>query len=164
MPLIYSIAIQSVAMLLTVLLIPKLKITGISGPVLLVLALTAVNSFVWDASLFFTVPDSLTLHSASLIFFNGLLFLILVKLLPGVEIEGVLAAFIAPILFTLMSVLCYRLLPAVDWVGLLNEGKEAVEKVREDLKENETGKSRKDGPQTGGATGPSADTPGEAFH
>ena len=142
MPLIYSIAIQSFAMALTVLLIPKLKVSGIAGPVWMVVALTLVNSYLWDPTLFFTVPDSFTGYSLALVFCNGLLFLVLAKLLPGIDIEGVFAAFIAPILFTILSMVSYRVLPLVDWMGLLQQGKSAVEGVRDEIKKEKDATDR----------------------
>ncbi len=96
--------LQTVAMAVTVLLIPKLKVSSIFGPLLCVVALAAINAHVWDAALFFSVPDSFTAHTAVLFLANGLMFWIVVKILPGIEVEGFLAALVAPVVFTVCSI------------------------------------------------------------
>jgi len=95
--------LQTVAMMLTALLIPRMKITSIFGALGIVLALGLVNATVWDTALFFSVPSSFSGHALTLLAANGVIFWILVKLLPGIEIDGFAPAFVAPVVFTALS-------------------------------------------------------------
>ena len=96
--------ILTIAMMLTAFVLPGLKVSGPVGAFLAVAGLALVNTHIWSAALFFAVPDSLTAHTATLIVANGLIFWILVKLLPGIEVTGIISAFLAPILFTIFSI------------------------------------------------------------
>jgi len=95
---------HTVAMLLTALIIPRLRITSIFGAVLTVFALVVVNSTVWNAALFFELPNSMTTRTVLLLLSNGVIFWLLVKILPGIEVDGFLPAVAAPIIFTLLTV------------------------------------------------------------
>ena len=106
---------QIVAILITVALIPKLRLTGLMGAVFTILAITLVNAYLWDAALFFALPNSLTLHAALLLLANGIIFYVLVKLLPGIEVEGVTPALIAPVIFTLTSIVLKNYSGQIDW-------------------------------------------------
>ncbi len=112
--------LQSVAMGITALLLPKLRVTSIFGPLLTVLCLAFVNVHVWDAALFFQVPDTFTTHTLVALFVNGALFWFLVKLLPGIEIEGVLTALIAPVIFTVCNLLIVTYGDRVDWAYIFS--------------------------------------------
>lgn len=102
-------------MALTALLLPRLRVTSVFGPVLAVVALAAVNTWFWDAKLFSELPQAFTVQTATLILMNGVIFWILVKLLPGIEVEGVLPALAAPVVFTMTTVLITPYLNSVDW-------------------------------------------------
>jgi putative membrane protein len=95
--------LQTVAMMVTALLIPRMRITSLFGALGIVLALGLVNATVWDTALFFSVPSSFSQQALTLLASNGLLFWILVKLLPGIEIEGFGPALVAPVVFTALS-------------------------------------------------------------
>lgn len=110
--------LQTLAMLLTAFLIPNLTITNPLGALLTVVALAFINSSIWDAALFLQVPDSITMHTAMLFLSNGLIFWILVKLLPGIECKGFLPALIAPVVFTLCSLVISKYLQHIDWIEL----------------------------------------------
>ncbi len=107
--------LQSIAMLFTVILIPRLRLTGVSGVVLMIVGLGLVNTYLWDPQLFSALPDTLSSRAVLLLFVNGLIFFALVKLLPGIEIEGVMPAIAAPIVFTLSGVLIKRYGSEIDW-------------------------------------------------
>src|SRR3990172_11967686 len=92
--------LQTGAMMLTALLIPKLRITSLLGASLTVLALGLLNATLWDAALFFQIPHAFSTQALVLLAANGAIFWILVKILPGIEIDGVLPALAAPIVFT----------------------------------------------------------------
>jgi len=110
--------LQSIAMGLTALFIPGLRVTSIFGPLGSVVTLAFINAHVWDAALFFQLPTSLTAQTFTLLISNGLIFWIIVKLLPGIEINGILPALIAPVLFTLLSVLIAYYGRNIDWLNI----------------------------------------------
>jgi putative membrane protein len=113
-------ALQTVAMALTALLIPRLRITSLFGALTTVVALAFVNSKIWDAALFFQIPNSLSIHALLLFITNGVIFWILIKLLPGIEVEGFFPALIAPIVFTFCSLVISAFAPMIDWVKVFN--------------------------------------------
>ena len=107
--------LQLFAMMLTLLLIPRLRVTGISGALLMVGGIALVNAFLWDAELFYALPKSPSMNALMLLLANGVIFWLLVKLLPGIEVEGVLPALIAPVVFTCCAVIIHRYGKDVDW-------------------------------------------------
>lgn len=106
---------QTVAMALTALLIPNLKVTSIFGPVLAVVALSVVNMTVWSSHLFSALPNSVTTQTLTLLAINGGIFWVIVKVLPGIESKGILPVLIAPIVFTTCSVVLPRIVAQIDW-------------------------------------------------
>lgn len=114
-------ALQTVAMMLTAFALPGLKVKGPLGAFLAVAALAYLNATYWDWALFFKLPDSFTLKAALLVLVNGVLFWLIVKLLPGIEVEGFWPALIAPMVFALLSVLTPRLYGAINWSMVWNE-------------------------------------------
>lgn len=122
--------IQTVAMMLTVFFIPKLKVEGPIPAFLTVLALSFINSHVWDAALFFKVPDTLSSQAALLILTNGLIFWLVVKILPGIETQGILPALVAPIVFSVTSVLVRDLDRSIDWSKVLSQTMVIVQQIK----------------------------------
>ncbi len=106
---------QTIAMMVTGWIVPGFKVVGPIGAFLMVLALAFVNAHVWDAALFFEIPDSLTSRTFTLLIANGVIFWVLVKLLPYIEIKGCLAAVSAPVIFTLLSVSIGYAGANIDW-------------------------------------------------
>lgn len=94
---------QAIAIWITDLCLKKIRITSFFGPILMVIALSFINSKIWDVALFFQIPNSLTSQAITVFFVNGLIFWALVKILPGIEIEGFVSALIAPIIFTIAN-------------------------------------------------------------
>lgn len=121
---------QTVAMLLTAILIPNLRITGPIAALVTVVALAFVNSHLWDAALFFRIPDTFTMHAAALLISNGIIFWILVKLLPGIEVDGFWAALVAPIVFTILSILISKYGVLIDWNSIWQQCLGAIEGLR----------------------------------
>jgi len=113
--------LQVVAMFVITLLIPRLKITSIFGAVSIVGALAVVNSTLWDSSLFHAIPDFTSSKSLALIGVNGALFFILVKLLPGIEMKGILAAFLAPVAYTFATILIQTYATSFDVIDAGNK-------------------------------------------
>jgi uncharacterized membrane protein YvlD (DUF360 family) len=117
-PIITHFILQTIAMMITALLIPRLRITSITGALGAVLALAFVNATIWDAALFFNVPDSLTTQTLLLFLANGTIFWVIVKVLPGIETDGFLPALIAPVVFTFTSVIIDAYGRTIDWVAV----------------------------------------------
>lgn len=120
--------LNTVAMMLTALVIPGLRITSIVGAISIVLALAVVNQTLWSAAMFETIPHAATVQTLVLVVSNGAIFWILAKLLPGIEVKGILPALVAPIVFTVLSGLVWKYGAHVDLAAL---GEKAVEKVKE---------------------------------
>lgn len=106
---------QAVAMTLTAAVIPGFRVTNVFGPILAVVCLAFINVHVWSTALFFQVPDSVTTQAGLLLLVNGAIFWVLVKLLPGIEVSGVLPALAAPVVFTILAVLVEQYGKDIDW-------------------------------------------------
>lgn len=122
--------LQVVAMVVTALLIPGLRVTSIFGPFLAVLALGFINAHLWSTALFFRIPDSFTIHALSLVVVNGLIFWVLVKLLPGIEVKGILPALAAPMVFAVCSLLVFNFGKEIDWGNVLQQIAALFEELR----------------------------------
>ena len=120
-------ALQTLAMMITALLIPRLRITSLFGALGTVVALSFVNAHLWDAALFFQLPKGFTTQAGTLFLANGLIFWILVKLLPGIEVDGFVPALIAPLVFTIASMIINEYGKDIDWIAL---GKMLLELAR----------------------------------
>ncbi len=111
-------AMQTVAMAITCALIPKLRITSILGALGTVLALAFINATVWNTALFFQVPNTFTTQAGLLFLANGMIFWILVKVLPGIEVKGFFPALIAPVVFTVCSIIIDAYDEQIPWKKL----------------------------------------------
>jgi putative membrane protein len=123
--------LQAIAMVITAALIPGLTIRGISGAFGIVAALALVNATLWDAALFFQVPDHISSQVLLLLLANGVLFWVLVKLLPGIEVEGVLPALVAPLVFTLLSLIISYYGRDIDWAAVWESTANVIEGLRD---------------------------------
>jgi hypothetical protein len=65
----------------------------------------------------------LTIKALLLILTNGIIFWVLVKILPGIEVEGIMPALAAPVIFSLLSVIVPVISGHIEWAKL---GAEAV--------------------------------------
>lgn len=110
---------QMIAMMLTIFFIPRLWVTSPLGAFGILLAITIVNATFWDKTLFESMPDTISVNALKLLIGNGVLFWILVKLVPGIKVEGVLPALVAPLVFTIISTLLNTFASEVDWLGIL---------------------------------------------
>ena len=125
--------LQTIAMLLTAFVIPRFQIKGPLAAFLLVLALGFVNATIWDAALFLQIPNSASMHAVTVLVANGLVFWILVKLVPGIEVIGFLPAIAAPVVFSLVSILTYQYGREIDWFSLAEQLLRYVAAVRDQL-------------------------------
>lgn len=110
--------LQTVAMLLTCLLLPKLTVSGPIPAFLTVLSLSFVNAHLWDSALFFKIPNEFAYKALLLVLTNGFFFWIIVKLLPGIEISGILPAILAPIIFSILSLLIDQYKEQIDLAAI----------------------------------------------
>lgn len=101
----------------------------------MVIALSFVNSKIWDIALFFQIPNSLTSQAITVFFVNGLIFWALVKILPGIEIEGFVSALIAPIIFTLANLVITYIVKEYDFSDFYS----FVVNIFQDIKNYATG-------------------------
>ena len=122
--------LQTVAMMITAFAVPRLKITGILGALGTVLALAFINSKIWDAALFFHIPSSLSVQALLLLVTNGVIFYVLVKLMPGIQIKGILPAICAPLVFTITSLVISNYAHLIDWKAVFDTVFAGVEKLR----------------------------------
>jgi len=123
-------ALQTAAMLFTALLIPRFQVNGPIPAFALVLCLTIVNAKVWDAALFFQIPDHISTQVFTLLIANGVIFWILVKLLPGVEVEGFLPALLAPVVFTICTVLVDEYGRNIDWAKVWQQALQIINSIK----------------------------------
>jgi len=108
-------------MFITALIIPKLNLTSIFSALTTVGAISFLNTVLWDVDLFLKIPTAFTAQTITLVLINGLIFWILVKFLPGIEISGFFPAIAAPIVFSGLSMVFNKYGPMVDWGGILNQ-------------------------------------------
>ena len=127
--------LQTIAMLLTCFLLPKLEVSGPLPALLTVIVMALVNTHFWDAALFFQIPDNLTVQTIALVLTNAVIFFVIVKLLPGIEISGIFPAIAAPILFTITSSLLREHASNVDWFALLEQGTDWLKGFRQNFQQ-----------------------------
>lgn len=130
--------LQSIAMLLTALLIPRLTISGPLAALLTVVVLALFNAKFWDVALFFKIPNDFSTHTFLVLIANGIAFWIIVKLLPGIEVEGILPALIAPIVFTITSSLLNLYGRDLPWDKIYAQVEHTVHDVRDRLSHTPT--------------------------
>jgi hypothetical protein len=121
---------QCLAMALAVLLIPKLRVTSIFGPILAVVTLALINTTVWSSQLFSVLPSAISAQTLILLLINGAIFWAVVKILPGIETDGILPSLIAPVVFTLCTLAVPRVVEQVNWDTVLNQTKQIAEQVK----------------------------------
>lgn len=126
--------IQGIALTITAFLLPGLKVTSVFGPILMIFFLGLVNAFLWDASLFYQIPTGLSSHAGMIVLWNALIFWLLVKLLPGIEIRGIIAPIVAPIIFTATTILAAQNSAKIDWEKLAGKVVGEVQEQRDLLK------------------------------
>ncbi len=121
---------QCLAMALAVFLIPKLYVTSIFGPILAVVTLAFINTTVWSSELFSALPSTISAQTLTLLLINGAIFWAVVKILPGIETDGILPSLIAPIVFTLCTLGVPRLLEQVNWEVVRTQTVQVVSQVK----------------------------------
>ncbi len=110
-----SLILQTIALLITAFLLPRLEVHGPLSAFIMVLILSFMNTHLWDTALFFSIPNSLTSQALVTLLVNGVLFWVLAKCLPGVTITGFFPALAAPLVFTVVSILTYKYGRDIDW-------------------------------------------------
>ena len=133
--------VQTIAMLLTCMLIPRLRVGSPFSAFLAVVTIAFVNAHFWDPALFMHVPAELSTQTVLLFFANGILFWVLVKLLPGIDVDGFLPALVAPVVFTITSLVVSGLAAHVDWVKVGSETIRIVGAARDYFEKSELPKT-----------------------
>ena len=124
---------QTIAMMLTGWVVPGFKVVNPIGALLMVVALAFFNAHIWDAALFFEVPDSLTSRTLTLLIANGVIFWLLVKILPYIEISGCIAAIVAPVAFTVLSIGIGYAGENIDWVKTYESTLKFIQALKDSL-------------------------------
>jgi len=122
--------IQCLSMALVALLIPKLRVTSIFGPLLAVAALSAVNTAVWSSELFTMLPNDISVHTLTLIAINGAIFWLIVKIVPGIETSGILPSLVAPIVFSLCTIFVPRITAQMDWGSAALKAQQVISEAK----------------------------------
>lgn len=135
----YLIA-QAAAMFLTAILIPGLRITGIGGAFFAVIGITLFNAYYWDAELFSSLPfdsflDFFSLRTLILFVFNAAIFWIVIKIAPGIEIKGFIPALVAPVIFTVSSIVIEKYGKDIDYVALASKASSVISGVTSQVKD-----------------------------
>jgi len=125
---------QLIAMSLTIFFIPRLWVTSPLSALGILGAIAIVNATLWDANLFFGIPDSFSSTAAKLFFANGVLFWLLVKIMPGIKVDGVLPALVAPVVFTVISSLLHSFVADLDWITIFGIGLEYLTEFKESIR------------------------------
>ena len=125
--------LQTIAMLLTALLIPRLTISGPLAALATVIVLALFNSKLWDVALFFQIPNNFSTHTFLVFIANGLAFWLIVKLLPGIEVEGILPALAAPLVFTITSAALNMYGRDIPWDQVYTQIVQSVHSARDYL-------------------------------
>lgn len=134
-PKLSTFLIQVVAMLLTCLFIPRLRVTSIFGAIFMVISISLINRLLWDDHLFTMIPMDKTQSTISLFLANGVIFWVLVKLLPGIEVSGVLPALVAPVVFSITTVVVTEGAKNVDWKKVSVVAIDQIHTFRDEMKE-----------------------------
>lgn len=103
----------------------------------MLVSIAVVNAFLWDASLFYQLPQDFNNHALMILLWNAGIFWLLVKLLPGIEIRGFVAPLLAPIFFAGITIFAGQYSTKVDWENLANGVMTRVEQERNRLKKPE---------------------------
>ena len=140
--------LQTIALLITALLIPRFTIAGPVSALKFVVSLSLINTTLWNTNLFSTIPNSLTAHSVTVVLANAVLFWVLAKLVHGVNIEGIMPAIVGPIVFTIISACTYSYGKDVDWMSVFHHAEKAVETARDVLQEDKVEAAAEADPST----------------
>ncbi len=110
--------LQSLAIIVTAMLLKKMTITSLVGPLITVIAISWVNNLYWDSRLFFDLPTNFTVDTLGLIFCNSIILWVIVKLAPGIEISGIFTAIKASVILTISSYLINKFCSNLDWAQI----------------------------------------------
>jgi hypothetical protein len=135
-PKLSTFLMQVLAMLLTCLFIPRLKVTSIFGAVFMVLSISFINRTLWDDHMFNMIPLDKTQSTIYLFLANGVIFWLLVKILPGIEVSGILPALVAPVVFSITNLAVTEASKNIDWKKVSVIAVDKVHIIRDELKEH----------------------------
>ena len=84
--------------------IPGIRISSFPSAILAAVAIACINAFIKPVLMFLTLPINILTLGISILFINALLFLFVAYLVPGVQIENFLSAFLGAIILSVLSV------------------------------------------------------------
>ncbi len=134
--------LQTLAMMLTALLLPGFTVSGPIGALIGVVGIAFVNAQIWDAALFFSIPDTVSFHALTVLIANGIIFWLVVKILPGIDVVGLFPSILAPVIFTVSSLFLNAYAKEIDWENIGRTSLAYIQDVRNDLLRGEERDSR----------------------
>ena len=96
-------ALTALAVLLTSLIIPGIRVDGILSLVAATLVLAFFNAFLRPILIFFTLPLTILSLGSFVLVINAILLILVSRLIPGFHVSGFWAAFFGTILISLIS-------------------------------------------------------------
>lgn len=125
--------LQTIAVTLTAFLIPRLRVTSLFGALSFAVAISLVNATVWNAGLFSELPTAFSSYTLTVLVTNGAIFWFLVKILPGIESDGIIPVLVGPIIFTICSVLVNKYGRDIDWIAVGTQAIAWLQSLRDTL-------------------------------
>ena len=103
MRLILLLALNAVAVLLTGKLVPGITVKSYGAAFLAALLLAVANAIVRPILIFLTLPITLLTLGLFILVLNAVIFMVALKAVKGVEVEGCLAGFLGWIVYSALS-------------------------------------------------------------
>jgi putative membrane protein len=100
---IIRLLLNGLALFLAAQLVPGIEVKGFGTALLAALILGIVNTFIRPVLVFFTLPISFLTLGLFIFVINALLFWLVGSLVPGLEVDGFLSAFLGAIIVSLIS-------------------------------------------------------------
>ena len=82
-------------------------------------ALSWINDIYWDSGLFYSIPTIFSVDTLTLLAMNGLIFWVIIKIIPGIEIRGLLTPIYSAVIFTCCSMLAHKYGSDIDWTEVI---------------------------------------------
>ena len=85
-------------------IVPGITVNGFFGAFLAACLIAFINTFIKPVLLFLTLPVNILTLGISILFINALLFMFVAKIVPQIQIENFISAFIGALLLSVLSV------------------------------------------------------------
>ena len=111
MQILISLLLSGIAVLISAYILPGVRVDGFFTALVVAVILSVVNTFIRPFIVVLTLPiNILTLGLFSLII-NALMVMLVTKIVPGFEVDGLLWALVFSIVLSLISGVIYQLAP-----------------------------------------------------